>query len=205
MLMLTMMFPLLTMGGSEEEPEIEDYNQNDRDDIFGAFARSPALFTFFQVMGLFPFNSLDVIDIHSAWFYEQAEEPTYLFTALKLEDLFLIKQLQIYSIKWTYNGKEYSTSVRSHMMNGVHTLFKGGASGIGGTYEEIDGSFDFEKNIIHFKVPKYLIGNPQPGDVLTKTNAWTALRFAAEPLTLFLGGELAKDWSGYGMEYTIQY
>jgi hypothetical protein len=205
LLVLTAVLPLSVMAGSEEDPEIEDFNENTPDDIFGTFTRIPGLFTFFRAIGMFPFDSFAVIDIQSAWFYEQVDEPTYLYTALKLEDVFLIKQTQIYTIRWTMNGKDYSTSVRSNMMNGVHTSFQGGSSHAGGAREEINGSFDVENNIIYFAVPKQLIGNPQPGDVLTETNAWTALRFGAEPLTAFLGGELAKDWSGYGKDYVIQY
>jgi hypothetical protein len=205
MMLLTMMLLPLATAGSEENPEIEDYNENDPYDIFGTFVRIPGLFALFRTIGMFPFDSFAVIDIQSAWFYEQSDNPTYLFTALKLEDVFLIKQTQIYSIKWTMNGKEYSTSVHSDMMSGIHTYFNGGDGGIGGTYGEINGSFDVENNIIYFTVPKDMIGNPQPGDILTETNAWTALRFGAEPFTIFFGGELAKDWSGYGKEYVIQY
>ena len=206
MLLLTSLLPLSVMAGSEDDPEIQDYDENTPNDIFGTFMRIAGLFTFFRAMGVFPFDSFAVIDIQSAWFFEQSDEPTYLFTALKLEDVFLIKQAQIYSISWTMNGKWYATSVHSNMMNGVHTSFQGGRGGIGGgTYGEINGSFDVENNIIYFAIPKDMIGNPNQGDVLTDTNAWSALRFAAEPFTIFFGGELAKDWSGYGREYVIQY
>jgi len=204
-MLITMMLLPLATAGSDKNPEIEDYNENDPYDIFGTFVRIPGLFTLFRTIGMFPFDSFAVIDIQSAWFYEQSDNPTFLFTALKLEDVFLIKQTQIYSIKWTMNGKQYSTSVHSDMMNGVHTSFMGGSSHAGGTSEEITGSFDVENNIIHFSVPKDIIGNPQPGDILTEPNAWTALRFGAEPFTIFFGGELAKDWSGYGKEYVIHY
>ncbi len=205
MVLVASLLPLSVMAGSEEDPEIEDYYENSPNDIYGTFARIPVLFTLFQALGVFPFDSFDVIDIQSAWFYEQADDPAYLYTALKLKDVFLIKQAQIYTIRWEMNRKSYAASVHSNMMNGVHTSFKGGCGGIGGTYGEIQGSFDTENNIISFAVPKTMIGNPQPGDTLTKTNAWTALRFAADPFTIFLGGELAKDWSGYGRDYVIQY
>ncbi len=205
MLLITTILPIPVMAGSEEDPELEDYNENEANDLFGLFARVPGLFTVFQKIGIFTIDSLDVIDIQSAWFYERSDEPEYLFTALKLQDFLLIRQTQTYTIRWTFERKEYSTSLKSDMLNGIHTWFMGGSGGLQGIYEEINGSFDFEKHIIYFAVPKRYIGDPQPGDVLTETNAWTALRFGAEPITVFFGGELAKDWSGYGKEYIIQY
>jgi len=205
MLLITVVLPLSATAGSEENPEIEDYNDGDVDDVFGTFARIPGLFNFFQLIGVFNIDSYDIADIQSAWYYEDANEPDYLYTALKLKDISLIRQTQIYTVRWTYNEEKYSTSVHAYVLNGEHIYFVGGSSTSKGTREEIEGSFDVENNIVYFAISKHLIGNPQPGDVLTETNAWAALRFSAEPLTVFFGGELMKDWSGYGREYTIQY
>jgi hypothetical protein len=60
---------------------------------------------------------------------------------------------------------------------------------------------------------KKFIGDPQPGDLLIRTFAWTALRFNFEPLSLlFSDGELVKDAapfiennSDYGRNYQIVY
>jgi len=74
-------------------------------------------------------------------------------------------------------------------------------------------SFDFNRNIVEFKINKEHIGNPKSGDILTNTYAWTALRFYFEPLCLFFSdGELVKDCAPfmenndeYGRNYMIKY
>jgi hypothetical protein len=66
---------------------------------------------------------------------------------------------------------------------------------------------------VAFKINKIDIGDPQEGEILTRTYAWTALRFNFEPLCLLLGdGELVKDgapfiesYDEYGRDYIIQY
>ena len=80
-------------------------------------------------------------------------------------------------------------------------------------FEDAEGYYDIENDIVTFKFKKEFIGNPQPGDVLTNTWAWTALRFNFEPFTiLFSDGELVKDAApfiesheDYGEDYIIKY
>jgi len=60
MLFITLSFSMNVFAGSEEDPEILDVEDN-------------AVF--------------DHLDIISAWFYEKAEEPEFLFTALKLNEI----------------------------------------------------------------------------------------------------------------------
>jgi hypothetical protein len=74
-------------------------------------------------------------------------------------------------------------------------------------------TYNHEKDTVTFKINKQYFGDPQPGDLITKTWAWTALRFNFEPLCLvFSDGELVKDaapflenHNEYGKDYVIQF
>jgi len=89
------------------------------------------------------------------------------------------------------------------------------------TYANITGSFDVKNNMITYIIPKSLIGNPQKGDILTKTHATTSQR---TPFMQKLGwdsllidrinrilGSLSKCWMDIapddelGRDYIIQY
>jgi hypothetical protein len=105
---------------------------------------------------------------------------------------------------WEYDGVVYATGVHAHTY-GDYQVFIAGNSDID-NYYEMHGEFDLEKNIVFFKVPKSLVGNPKQGDVLTQTDAWAALRHRVAFLSLIFGdGELIKDWAGYGRDYVVQY
>jgi hypothetical protein len=213
-LLITTILPMTgtVLAGDEENPEIEDEEQEDWD-IFGPLIKYPSLFRFFTLFGILDIESFDVIDIVSAWFYENPDEPEYLCTAIKLEDLEFINQRTIYSVHWKYDGTKYGVGIHTHS-NGQYISCFAGEDRTRELYESV-GSFDLENNIVTFKMLKEFIGNPQPGDILTKTFAWTALRFTFEPVTVLFGGELAKDYAPgvdeeagdpkYGKDYTIKY
>lgn len=188
---------LSSMMGDEEDPEITD----EENDVVGPLVASPILFKLLTTFGVLDIESLDFVDITSAWFYENSDEPDYLYAAIKLKDLEFNNQRTIYSIFWTYDEKEWVAA--------VHVLSNGGIAMFGVTTEwaslEIDGAFDTDNNIVAFQIPKDYVGNPEPGDALTLPNAWAGLRFEKETLITVLIGELATDWTGYGRDYTIQY
>jgi hypothetical protein len=183
--------PLTTIGDGND-PEITD-NIND---VFGRFQFLPP-------------NMLAPIDIESAWFYEEQNEPEYLFTALKLKELEYRTIRAIYSIHWEYNGIEYASGIHTHTNGAYQVNFVSPRY----TTDDITARFDETSDIITWKIPKSSIGNPTQGDILTKTYAWTAMRCRFEPLTLFCGsGELVKDAApfleaveDYGNDYIIQY
>ena len=136
--------------------------------------------------------------------YRKPDEPDYLFLYLKVKDLEFKKLRAIYAMHWEHKGVSYAAGVHTHTF-GEYQVFIAGNSD-DHIYLRINGDFDLENNIVFFKVPKILIGSPEQGDILTSTDAWTALRYRAELLTLLHGeGELIKDWAGYGRDYTIQY
>ena len=203
-LMVSMMLSTIVPAGSEEDPEIED----ETNDLFGIFAVKPLVFNFFTKTKIFDMQSMDFMDITSAWFYENPDEPDCLYTAIKLKNLEFINQRTIYAMHWEFNDKNYAVGVHVYSDGETKGFFAGETFGIFnryGPYQNATGTFDIENNVVRFEISKDVIGNPQPGDILTNTDAWTGLRFRFEPLTIPLGGEVAKDWSGYGKDYVIQY
>jgi hypothetical protein len=192
----------IVSAGDEDDPEIVD----DENDLFGPLIEKPSLFQRLKNIGtLADIDNFDFLDIVSGWFYEKENEPDYLFTAIKLKNLELKEQRAIYAMHWEYDGEQYGTGVHTHS-NGDYQQFVTVNSEADIT--SIDGTFDLENDIVTFKIPKFLIGNPKTGDILTKTDAWTALRLkVGNPATVLISGqgELIKDWAGYGRDYTIQY
>ena len=204
MLLIATMLPIITMAGDEQNPEIVD----ETDDLFGIFTTNPKILNFFTKSKIFNMESFDFMDITSAWFYENPDKPDYLYTAIKLKNLEFINQRTIYAIHWVFEGKNYAVGVHVISNGEILGFFAGETFGIFnryGPYHDANGSFDLNNDIVIFEIPKNVIGNPEPGDILTKTDAWTGLRFIFEPLTIPLGGEVAKDWAGYGKDYVIQY
>jgi len=209
MLLVILIFSTNAIAGSEEDPEITD----NYDDQFGALIEYPTRLRTRIALILLQMDSFDFIDIDSAWFYENEGESEYLYTSLKVKDLMMNSQRAIYSIHWTFNGIRYA--IGSHLYNNGlnYSCFVGLDRRFNPKWKDADVSYDFESNIVTFKINKVDIGNPQPGDILTRTFAWTALRFNFEPLCLlFSDGELVKDgapfiesYDEYGRDYIIKY
>ncbi|KYK31628.1 MAG: hypothetical protein AYK22_02115 [Thermoplasmatales archaeon SG8-52-3] len=189
------------LAGNKENPEIID----ETDDLFGMFIRKPMIFNFFKTFKIFNIKNFDFMDITSAWFYESPDYQDNLYFTIELKNLEFINQRTIYAMHWKFNDKSYAVAVHVYKNGEIQSFFAGRTIGRWGKYYDINGSFDIENNIVSFVAPKSLIGNPEPGDILTKTDAWTGLRFIFEPATIPLGGEAAKDWAGYGEDYIIKY
>jgi len=210
MLLITTILPITAMAGSEEDPEIRD-NLND---LWGPLVDYPTSLRTRIALILLQTDSFDFIDIHSAWFYENEFEPNYLYAALKINDLSVTPQRAIYTIHWKCNGVPYA--VWSHLTNNGQNYSHSVGVDKRFNYRWYDAevTYDFNRSIVTFKMDKQDIGNPQPGDLLNRTLAWTALRFNYQPLTLlFSKGELVLDAAPlqenntdyYGRDYVIQY
>ena len=209
MLLIATIFPIsgTVIAGDEENPEIED----EKNDYFGALVEFPDRLRTIIALRLLDLPSFDFIDIDSAWLYEDENEPEYLYAAVKLNDLEFVRHRAIYSVHWTFNGVNYG--VGSHAVaNGERVSYFAGVDRSRDLHE-VNGNYNIEDNIVTFKFNKEFIGDPRPGDVLTNTWAWTALRFTNELITLFFSdGELVKDAApfienndDYGMDYVIRY
>ena len=156
-------------------------------------------------------TDLGLLDIESAWFYKNPDEPEYLFTALKIKDL---KESfnAVFSIRWKYNGEEYVSGLDTFFYR--EKVFRCGLPQRA-TYRqwksmpECEGTLDTESGIITWKILKSNIGNPVKGDVLTQTRANAVPGFPISFLYFFTGRDyrdFAPDKFGeYGLNYVIQY
>jgi hypothetical protein len=211
MMLIFTIFSANVFAGSEEDPEIID----NEDDLFGSFIYHPIRYQIFHMIGFLQMENFDFLDIKSAWFYEESDEPEYLFASLKLKDLNVISQRVVYSIHWKFDGVRYA--IGSHIFNnGLKSSCFVGLDrhfSIFSKFKDAEVFYDFDNDIVSFKFRKEDAGNLKNGDILTDTWAWTALRFNNEPMTiLFSNGELVKDAApfiesskDYGRDYIIQY
>jgi hypothetical protein len=195
MLLITVVIPFNVIAGDEENPEIKDRRLDVK--LFG-------------IIGGIPQSYFKHIDIISGWFYEDNNEPDYLFVSLKMRDLQSTSDTleALYSVCWIYNHVPYQTVVKLH------------SNGIFGSYYVVvnndksyscEGTLDIEDNIITWRVPKDIIGNPQPGESLTTTSAYALLRPYDES-TNEVGADIFKDLTNrlvarpsekYGDDYII--
>ena len=184
MLLITTILPMTALAGDPENPEIED-ELND--------------------------TYLPFLDIVSAWFYEKADEPEYLYTALKVQSINL-KANAVLSIRWSYDGKEYVTGFDTYIFQ--DDVFRSGDPKSASSWQwrnmpECDGTIDRTTNVITWKVLKSNIGNPEKGDVLTNTRA-AAVPDGYSSFIYFLTGRDYRDFAPntqdeYGLDYVIQY
>lgn len=192
LILLSSTFSFIVSAGDEQDPEIVDTTR----DVRGVFGFLPEIFH-------------RHIDITKAWFFEDENDPEYLFTAITVRNLEYKPLRSIYSVHWGFDGKTYASGCHIHS-NGE---YEGHFVGLDrtGPYYSCEGFFDEEHNTITWKFPKSLVGSPTSGDVLINTWAWTALRGVDEAKHQQFGiGEVVKDWAGYedelyGKYYMIKY
>jgi len=154
---------------------------------------------------------LSLLDIEAAWFYEQVNEPDYLFTAMKIH---MIKENYnaVFSIRWSYDGKDYAAGVNTFYLR--DTIFRSGLPKRA-TYWQwnrmpiCEGILDIEERVITWKIPKSSIGDPQPGDMLTNTKANAVPGFPLSFLYFVMQldyRDFAPDNVGeYGHNYFVQF
>jgi len=156
-------------------------------------------------------TNLGFLDIESAWFYENTDEPDYLFTALKIKDL---KETYnaVFSIRWTYNDVVYVSGLETYYFRDIE--FRSGLRQRATYWQwksmpDCFGLFDQDTNIITWKILKSNIGSPQKNDVLTNTEASAVAGFPLSFVYFFTGKDyrdFAPDRYGdYGQDYIIQY
>lgn len=183
MLFLSGPFTMLVSAGNEEEPEIID-EVND--------------------------NELPFLDIISAWFHEEPEEPEYLYTTMKLISL-NTKFNSVLSIRWSLNNKEYVAGLDIYKIRGI--VFRSGDPQRATYWQwnempECEGFINQKEQTITWKIPKTTIGDLKQGDVLQNTRAGAIPGFPLSFLYFFLGRQLkdfAPDSTEFGNEYIIKY
>ncbi len=182
------LIPISIASIENPEPIIID----DTEDVMGLLAK------------IFPQEEISFLDIESAWFTENTDEPDYIYASIKFVDLTMRKWHTIYSIIWEYKGETYFVSGHYREYGTVSTY----SAAYGENAEKITGSFDVENDIVTFIIPKNTISNPQPGEELTNPQVLTSLRpFKRDQrLILFLIlAEIGKDYANSENKYIIQY
>jgi hypothetical protein len=194
MLLISTIFSVNGIAGSEKDPEIEDRVRDVR--IFGLIPFLPQ----------FNFKYVDII---SAWIYEE-ENKDNIYMSLKIRDLedTTEKYDAIYVISWTMNSITYSAS--------VHIFPQGPTPLLAGPTDEerndyvnyviCEGDIDSNNEIITWIIPKDAIGNPKKGQIIENIVPHTHLRYTeSSGLPMW---DLFKDltWNAkVTRDYMIQY
>lgn len=195
MILTLSLFSFIAVAGDENDPEIED---DIEDDV------------------------IEYLDIISAWFYEQADQPDFLFVGLKLNKISSTPLKQHLTVHWDYNGVPCATMMAVGYQGFESINFSAGwghGFWFQEHYEVINGDYDQETGIITMSIPKHIIKDPQKGDILTDTYALTFQRFGfigrmgfdrpfIHSILFRLSGQRRGDIGpndGYGRDYTIQY
>ena len=172
-------------------------------------------------------DSFGYLDIDSVWFFEEIENPDFLFVSMKINEPSLKKFQQTFAVFWEYNDEEYACSLHlgfdiKEDWGQYNTGESSGKAPNGGAKNyRINGKYSTADGIITWDIPKEFIGNPQKNDVLTNTwsNAFRRLGFLgrigfSRPILdnliyRYLGNSLwdyAPDVYGeFGGDYILKY
>jgi hypothetical protein len=184
MLLISTTISISVIAGDESDPEIVD----DKGD-----------------------TPLGLLDIESAWFYEEIDDPDNLFVAMKISNL-KENYNAVFSIRWSFNNENYAAGVNTFYFK--DTIFRCGLPKQANYWQwnrmpECVGIFDIENGVMTWKIPKNTIGNPQHGDVLTNTKANAVPGFPLSFLYFVLHldyRDFAPNNVGeYGRDYIVQY
>lgn len=194
MLFFALLFQTHAFAGDEENPEITDEVEED---------------------------IVDYLDIISAWFYEDAQQPDYLFIGLKVVEIDELPLKQKLTVHWEYNGIECAAGLAIGYGSPwfIHSAGWGHGFRWQEHYQRVEGTVNQEEGIITFKIPKGYIRDPQKGDILTNTYALTFQRFGFlgrlgfsrvffRSFVEFMIGKRVADIgpnTGYGSDYIIKY
>ena len=184
MLFMTVVLPINSLAGDEENPEIKDVFG----DVKGFFAK------------YLPRKLIERIDINSTWFYETSEDPENLRIVGKLKNVeHSLFFKSFYSVYWIFNDHTYCVTMitRWYNVDGYVTDLENGESHM------VVPLCDGDSDIFGFIIPKEFIGNPEVGDTLIDPWASAKIGFG-NGLIFNLANDRAPD-TGYGLDYTIQY
>jgi hypothetical protein len=197
MLLTTTLLPITALAGDPDHPEITD------------------------TIG----DARPYLDIKKAWFYEDPSTPEMLYTTIELTKPSIIPLKQHLVVSWEMNGEFYASMLAigyslAKWLDYNSFIGRGAFGDPKPTISVIQGSIDTTKGTVTCIIPKSTIGNPTPGDVLTKTQSvcfqrfglWGSLGFYP-PFRYFLFDVMLKKLQvedvapdvGYGLDYIIQY
>ena len=188
------LLPQIVNAGDQNNPEITDPEKDVL--LFGQFMLPSVN------------RLLDHVDVLSAWFSENPDEPTILYVTLKLQDVKQMRLMGIYGVAWFHDELEQA----------VITLFKHGKENMSGvqvqetTFIPIKNLYtiDEKENTITWAIPKEVIGDLKPGDTLTTPIATSAVRFCSDTLANLVKRRFGTNCIGFdfteeGNDYVILY
>lgn len=186
--------PQVVNAGDQTNPEVTDPEKD--------------VLLFGQLMLPFVNRLFDHVDVLSAWFSENPDEPTLLYVTLKLQDVRPMKLMGIYGVVWYRDGLEQA----------VITMFKHGRENMSGVQLQETNftslkdlyTIDEKEHTITWAIPKEFIGDPKPGDTLTSPVATAAVRFASDTLANLIKRRFGTNCIGFditeeGDDYVILY
>ena len=154
MLLTTTLIPSIVLAGDEKNPEITD------------------------TIG----DARPYLDIQKAWFYEDPNTPEMLYTTIQLTQPSIIPSKQHLVVLWEINGEHYASMLGvgyslTHWLAYVSIIGRGTFGDPKPIISDIQGTFNIANGTVTCIIPKSTIGNPKPGDVLTKTQSQCFERF----------------------------
>ena len=130
-------------------------------------------------------DAFGYLDIESVWFYEEEDNPDFLFVAMKINEPSYNKFQQTFAIFWRYEDNQYACGL--HLGFDIQEDWESYTAGEysnraprgGSKNYHINGTYSTSEGIILWKIEKEFIGNPEKDDVLTNTwsNAFRRLGF----------------------------
>ena len=188
-------FSQMVFAGDEDNPEVED---PEGDVVFALGMFSGTLINRFC-------KNLDILKV---WFFENPDDPDYLFATLKLREYKISFLMVAYGILWYHEDIEYGAIVffsrGDEYMSGVQIQES--------EYVPVDDFYIINEveNTITFKIPKDIVGELEPGDIIDDPFVVAASRFVSDALSDLMdritgGNVLFVDFAMSGRDYTIQY
>ena len=148
LILISSSLSLSVEGGSEKNPEIEDETG----------------------------ECHNTIDIESVWFFENPDEPEYLYIKMKLANFKIFRISQGFHVNFRINNESFQVSLlKEFLLLSFYELTHEIRNGSQYKYEyyNIYGQTNKIDNTIIWKIPKELIGNPLEGDYVNNISAVT--------------------------------
>lgn len=161
-------------------------------------------------MAILPNFLCNYLDILSFSLYEDSEEPDYLFASIEVNKFKFSEYRACYALHWKYNGLSYYVGTNAHSLGEYISPICGYWEECGTIYHNyrIEGDILVDENRITWIIPKELIGNPNPGDVLQDLTASSHLIYQKDcsaPMKLNIASDYAGPLFGDGYTFSIEY
>jgi len=172
-------------------------------------------------------DAFGYLDIDSVWFYEEEDNPDFLFVAMKINEPSYNKFQQTFAVFWKYGDKQYACGlhlgfdIKENWERYTAGEYDNRAPSVGSKNYNINGTYSISEGVILWEIPKEYIGGPEKDDVLANTwsNAFRRLGFLgrigfSRPILdniiyRIFGNSLwdhaPDNYGEYGRDYIIKY